>query len=83
MQTERRWARGRNTRGLPVGMGEHMRGVELTDRLNRQVKLRSDRPSKFARLVAALNGTEPIKGFEIKYRPSKFALRQAATRLAE
>lgn len=54
MQTERRWARGRNTRGLPVGMGEHMRGPALTDRLNRQVPLRRDRLPKLARLVQSL-----------------------------
>ena len=82
MQTEQRWGRGRNTRGLPVGMGEHMRGPELTDRLNRQARLRRDRPSKFARLVAALNRTEAVKGFEIRYAPSRFALRRAALQAA-
>ena len=70
MRTERRWARGRNTRGLPVGMGEHMRGPALTDRLNRQARLRRDRPSRLARLVAALNRTQPALGFEIRYSPS-------------
>lgn len=82
MATERRWARGRNTRGLPVGMGEHMRGPELTDRLNRQARLRRDRPAKLARLVAALNRAKPVLGFEIRYSPSPAALRLAARRAA-
>lgn len=54
MRTERRWARGRNTRGLPVGMGEHMRGPELTVRLNAQIPLRRDRLPKIVRRVGAL-----------------------------
>ncbi|HEX8556693.1 MAG TPA: hypothetical protein VF668_01250 [Pyrinomonadaceae bacterium] len=82
MATERRWARGRNTRGLPVGMGEHMRGPELTERLNRQAPLRRDRPSKFARRVAAMYRMRPILGFEIRYSPSPFALRMAEARQA-
>lgn len=55
MRVERRWARGRNTRGLPVGVAEYMRGPELTDRLNRQVPLRRDRLPKIVRRVLALS----------------------------
>lgn len=59
MRTERRWARGRNTRGLPVGMGVlDRKGTpfysELTERLNRQATFRRDRLPKFARRVLRL-----------------------------
>lgn len=67
MKTEKRWARGRNTRGLPLGLGERDRGPLLTARLNAQVKLRANRPTKLARLVAALNRTTPVLGWQILY----------------
>lgn len=78
MQTEQRWARGRNTRGLPVGTGEHMRGPDLTAKLNAQSTHRRARLPKLVRRIAALCGTFPSATFRLQLPPSPLSVRRAA-----
>jgi hypothetical protein len=67
MRDERRVRTRRNTRGLPVGLPLYVRGEEKTRDFNRQSRYRKARPTKLARLVASLNRTKPVMGFEIRY----------------
>lgn len=68
MRTELRWTRGRNTRGLPVGMSRHENApADLRAALHRQERLRRNRPSKLARRIASSFGTKASPDFRIRY----------------